>query len=236
MPRTVARRKAKTAQIKGEKKMSRLSEKTTAILLITMTLITVAMVTPIVLAATYPLELAESSPLNNAKDNAERWVNYGNIYVYWTLESDPEVGYQYWWCQDRNRNGITGEGLVDVDYGPYGGIVQRNEGTSETDFGFEPGLLTREGKVVHLEESWVTGVTVPGETNKFIIKYNGEDAYIGDYQTILFWDGVTQQGDPPGPYLIMNKFYYYEHVNEAGVVLDGFYVQYQYMSIPETED
>lgn len=149
---------------------------------------------------------------------------------------DEDVsGYQYWWAQDRDCDGIVSEGLVEVDYGPFGGVIIKNEGTAASDFGFEETDKAQYGgKVIHMSMSWVPGVTVPGEENKFIIKYDGTEAYVGGFQTPLFWDSFTIQGDPPGPYLIMNKFYFVELVDADGNVDSGFYVEYQYFTIPDS--
>jgi len=191
----------------------------------------------------YDQGLAQGSPLNNGFDNGYRWVQYGNILCRWTWDGSK---YTYTWEEDRDLNGVTMEGWVEVDYGPYydwmiahgypdadsDGLIERFE-SGDVPWYTDPSPVYRTGKVVHLTMTWVPGVTVPGGENRFIIKYDGAGRYIGGYQTVLFWDYTTIQGDPPGPFLIMNKFYYVEFVDTSGFVTGGFYVEYQYMAIPE---
>lgn len=178
---------------------------------------------------------------NEGKEGGRGWVHYGDIHVYWDpadCDSDGEDdGYQYWWGMDRNQNGVVGEGWVWVDYGRYGGMQQKWEGTGYVDFGCYTGFDYFTDKVIHLEEYWVPGVTVPGGENKFVVKDNdGDGIYTGGYSTVLFWDGVTQQGDPPGPYNIQNKFLYtYDATGADGLVVGGEYWQMQYFMIPDEE-
>ncbi len=182
---------------------------------------------------------------NEGKDVGKGWAHYGDVLVYWELAdcdgangTDPD-GYQYWWGVDRNLNGIPGEGLVEVDYGKYGGILSKTEPCYEhfcyTDFGCYVGLDNFIDKVIHLTEGWVPGVTVPGEVNRFVVKDNdGDGIYTGGHSTILFWDGMTLQGDPPGPYNIQNKFEYtFNATGDGGQVIGGNYLQMQYLMIPE---
>lgn len=179
---------------------------------------------------------------NQGKEGGEGWVHYGDIHVYWDLadcDEDTVIdGYQYWWGEDRDQNGTVGEGWVWVDYGRFGGMVQKNEGTGYVDFGCEVGLDYFTDKVIHLTEGWVPGVTVPGGISRFIVKDNdGDGIYIGGDSAVLFWDGVTQQGDPPGPYNIQNKFEYtFDATGENGRVVEGEYWQMQYMMIPDDTD
>ena len=71
--------------------------------------------------------------------------------------------------------------------------------------------------------------------NRFVVKDNdGDGIYTGGFSTVLFWDGVTQQGDPPGPYNIQNKFEYtFDATDNDGLVLGDNHVQMQYMMIPD---
>lgn len=162
----------------------------------------------------------------------EIWTN-DNIDQSEIVVDEDVSGYQYTWEEDRDLDGNTMEGWVTVDYGPFGGLVSKYE-SGTFDFGFEETSKAQYGgKVIHLSMSWVPGVTVPGEENKFIIKYDGTEAYVGGFQTPLFWDYFTIQGDPPGSYLIMNKFYFVELVDTDGYVNGGFYVEYQYFTIPD---
>jgi len=194
--------------------------------------------TIVLLMITVPV-LAKSSGNSQGKDGGEGWVRYGDIRVYWELADctggGSVDGYQYWWGQDRNQNGIVGEGLVQVDYGRFGGWVEKDEGSGYVDFGCEVGLDYYTDKVVHLTEGWVPGVTVPGEVNRFVVKdNNGDGIYEGGHNTVLFWDGLTQQGNPPGPYNIQNKFKYtIDATGDDGQVVGGYYWQMQYMMIPD---
>lgn len=179
---------------------------------------------------------------NEGKEGGEGWIHYGDVLVYWEpAVCDGVAGYHYWWGVDRNLNGIPGDGWVEIDYGKYGGLQWKYEPCYEhncyTDFGCYPGLMYFTDQVIHLEEYWVPGVTVPGGENKFVVKDNdGDGIYTGGYSTVLFWDGMTQQGDPPGPYNIQNKFLYtYDATGLDGLVVGGNYVQMQYMMIPDEE-
>jgi hypothetical protein len=176
-------------------------------------------------------------------NSGQGWVQYGNVMVYWELADcdgdDVDDGYQYWWGVDRNLNGEVGDGPVWVDYGKYGGLQLKDEPCYEhecyTDFDCYVGLDYFDEKVIHLTEGWVTGVTVPGGVNRFVAKDNdGDGIYTGGFSTILFWDGLTQQGDPPGPYNIRNVFdYEFDATGPDGMVVGGHYVQEQYMMIPD---
>lgn len=158
------------------------------------------------------------------------WINYRNIRVTWEIADCNGEGYQYWWEQDRDLDGLYSEGLVTVDYGKYGGTLTRDEGTSATDFGCEVGLLYYDSKVINKEVTWVPGVNVPGGSNKFVIKDNdGDGWYEGGFTTPLFWPGLSI---PDGPYLFSQKFEYFDHVDETGKVTDGYYIEYQYFTMP----
>ncbi len=88
-------------------------------------------------------------------------------------------------------------------------------------------------KVIHLEESWVPGVTVPGGTNHFVVKdMDGDGEYTGGHNTVLFWDPLTKNYG--GGYLFQQKFEYHYFVDEAGKVTGGYYDEYQYFMIPGT--
>ena len=188
---------------------------------------------------------------NSGKDQGNGWVNYGNIKVVWTW-SPADGKYHYVWLMDRDRDGSYCEGPVEVDYGRYydymiaagypdadnDGLIERSE-SCDYDADEHWGLVDDvkkewTDKVVHLTETWVPGVTVPGGENRFVVSDTDRDGiYEGGFSTVLFWDGMTLQGDPPGPFLIMNKFEYHFDMNDDG---NGYYMQYQYMHIPETEE
>lgn len=85
-------------------------------------------------------------------------------------------------------------------------------------------------KVIHLEEGWVSGVTVPGGTNHFVVKdIDGDGEYTGGHNTVLFWDPLTKNYD--GSYLFQQKFDYHHFVDDE-VVTNGYYMEYQYFTIP----
>lgn len=184
-----------------------------------------------------PAEQNETSSLTKGAGNG--WINYGNIKVEWIWD-ESEGKYQYTWKQDRDLNGVYCEGMVEVDYGRYTdyfGVapIMRDE-SCEDDFDGAHGFVddTKNewtDKVIHLTESWVPGVTVPGDVNRFVVKDNdGDGIYEGGFTTPLFWDDVTVQGDPAGPFLIKNTFEYHYDMNDDG---NGYYIQCQYMHIPE---
>lgn len=174
---------------------------------------------------------------NQGKDKGNGWVNYGNIKVEWTWDGSQ---YQYVWLQDRDLDGVYCEGIVEVDYGRYsdyfGGAPIYKTESCDYDADGSWGLIDNvkkewTDKVVHLTTSWVPGVTVPGGENKYVVKdTDGDGIYEGGFSTVLFWDYVTIQGSPSGPYLIMNKFEEYYDMNDDG---NGYYIEYQYMHIPE---
>lgn len=167
---------------------------------------------------------------NQGLDKGSEWVNYGNIRVTWDWDG---TGYQYWWEMDRNLNGIYNEGMVEVNYGKYGGILCRDEGTAPVDFGYETGLVLRTEKVYQIEVTWVPGVSVPGGTNRFVIRDNdGDGTYEGAFTTPLFWPGLTVTMG--GTYLMMQKFEHMEVTDNAGLVTHGEYVEKQYFKIPGT--
>lgn len=167
---------------------------------------------------------------NPGLDKGSEWVNYGNIRVSWDWD---ETGYQYWWEQDRNLNGIYNEGLVTVNYGKYGGILLKNEGTAPTDFGYEIGPIYRVEKVYQIQVSWVPGVSVPGGVNRFVIKdTDGDGIYEGGFTTPLFWLGLTRTMG--GSWLMMQKFEHMEETDDTGLVIHGEYLQKQYFKVPGT--
>ena len=167
---------------------------------------------------------------NEGLDKGSEWVNYGNIRVTWDWDG---TGYQYWWEMDRNLNGIYNEGWVTVDYGKYGGILSKNEGTAPVDFGYEVGPVYRTEKVYQLEVTWVPGVSVPGGTNRFVIKdTDGDGIYEGGFTTPLFWPGLTITMG--GSYLMMQKFEHMEVTDDTGLVIHGEYLEKQYFKIPGT--
>lgn len=175
-------------------------------------------------------------------DDGNGWVNYGNVLVTWELADcsddgiDANDGYQYLWGSDRNLDGDPNDGTVLVDYGRYGGLQERTE-SGWVDFGCYVGLDYFTNRTIHLTETWVAGVTVPGGSNNFVVRDNdGDGIYTGGFTTTLFWDGFTQQGDPPGPYNIRNRFEYTFNATGAdGLVVSGDYVQRQYLMIPDEE-
>ena len=167
---------------------------------------------------------------NEGKDKGSEWVNYGNIRVTWDWDG---TGYQYWWEQDRDLNGIYNEGLVEVDYGKYGGTLLKDEGSAPADFGYEVGPVYRTKKVYQIEVTWVPGVSVPGGMNRFVIKDNdGDGTYEGGFTTPLFWPGLTVTMG--GSYLMMQKFEHIEVTDENGLVIHGEYLEKQYFKIPGT--
>jgi hypothetical protein len=167
------------------------------------------------------------------------WINYANIKVEWLwADSNPwsgtdlGTGYYYKWAEDRDLDGIYGEGWVQADYGKYGGIVNKFE-SSDVNFYFDSEPMVFTDKVIHLTETWVPGVTVPGGENHFVVKdMDGDGEYIGGFNTVLFWDGLTKNSD--GPYLFQQKFEYQYFTGTAGMVTDGYYIEYQYFNIPGT--
>ena len=168
------------------------------------------------------------------------WIDYGNIRVRWQWASsnpwggtDEGEGYYYIWELDRDLDGIYGEGTVTVDYGKYGGSLSKSEGPGEPDFDFddEPAYFTE--KVIHLTETWVPGVSVPGEVNHFVVKdLDGDGEYVGGFNTVLFWPGLTKESG--GYYLFQQKFEYHIFTDTDGFVTDGYYIEYQYFMIPST--
>lgn len=165
---------------------------------------------------------------NAGLDEGSEWVNYGNIRVTWVWNG---TGYQYWWEQDRDLDGIYNEGWVTVNYGKYGGVQSRNEGTSAVDFGYEVDPVYRTEKVYQIEETWVPGVSVPGGTSRFVIKDNdGDGIYEGGFSTALFWPGLTITMG--GSYVMMQKFEYTEVTNAIGLVTHGEYLEKQYFQVP----
>lgn len=169
------------------------------------------------------------------------WINYGNIKVEWEWATtnpwggtDLGEGYYYQWCLDRDLNGSYAEGAVTVDYGKYGGVLSKDEGAScDNDFDFDEGLMTFTKKVINLEEGWVSGVTVPGGTNHFVVKdMDGDGEYTGGHNTVLFWDPLTKNYG--GDYLFQQKFDYHFFTDSDGKVTDGYYMEYQYFTIPGT--
>lgn len=167
------------------------------------------------------------------------WINYGNIRVDWQWAdsnpwggTDQGTGYYYKWCQDRDLDGIYAEGSVTVDYGKYGGLLSKNEGSCDNDFAFDDEGMVFTDKVIHLEETWVPGVTVPGGSNHFVVKdTDGDGEYTGGFNTVLFWPGLTKESG--GDYLFKQKFDYH-FFTEEGTVIDGYYMEYQYFAIPGT--
>jgi len=167
---------------------------------------------------------------NEGLDQGSEWVNYGNIRVTWDWDG---TGYQYWWEQDRDLDGFYNEGMVTVNYGKYGGILSKNEGTAPTDFGYEVGPVYRTEKVYQIEVTWVPGVSVPGGMNRFVISDNdGDGIYEGTFTTPLFWPEMTITMG--GPYLMMQKFEHTEVTDATGLVTHGEYLEKQYFKIPTT--
>ena len=163
-------------------------------------------------------------------DKGSEWVNYGNIRVTWDWDG---TGYQYWWEQDRDLDGIYNEGWVTVNYGKYGGILQKYEGVTPSDFGYEVGPVYRTEKVYQIEVTWVPGVSVPGGTNRFVIRDNdGDGIYEGGFTTPLFWPGLTITMG--GSYLMMQKFEHMEVTDDTGLVIHGEYLEKQYFKVPGT--
>ena len=139
------------------------------------------------------------SATGNGKDKDPGvWINYGNIRVSWDWANtnpwggtDKGEGYYYIWEQDRDLDGNYGEGDVTVKYGKYGTFI-RSEGDGDPNFGFDDESMTFTEKVIHLTETWVPGVSVLGGVDRFIVKdLDGNGEYVGGFNTVLFWDGVT---------------------------------------------
>lgn len=169
------------------------------------------------------------------------WINYGNIKVDWQWANsnpwggtDLGTGYYYRWCMDRDLDGIYGEGInVTVDYGKYGGLLQKYESPCDDDFAFDSTQMIFSSKVVPLTESWVPGVSVPGGVSRFVVKdTDGDGEYTGGFNTVLFWPGFTVESG--GPYLFQQKFDYHYFVDGAGTVTHGYYIEYQYFTMPGT--
>lgn len=168
------------------------------------------------------------------------WINYGNIRVDWQWAdanpwggTDQGTGYYYRWCQDRDLDEIYGEGTVTVDYGKYGGSVLKSEGPCDVNFGYESEPMIFTDKVIQMEEYWVPGVTVPGGSNHFVVKdIDGDGEYIGEFNTVLFWPGLTKESG--GLYLFQQKFEDHYLTDETGKVTSGYYMEYQYFTIPGT--
>ena len=166
------------------------------------------------------------------------WINYGNIKVDWQWAksnpwggTDQGEGYYYRWCMDRDLDGVYGEGWVTVDYGKYGGPLQKYEGSCDKDFGFDSNPMVFSSKVVPLTESWVPGVSVPGGVSRYVVKdTDGDGEYTGGFNTVLFWPGLTRESG--GPYLFQQKFDYHYFVDGTGTVTHGYYMEYQYFKMP----
>lgn len=130
------------------------------------------------------------------------WMNYGNIRVDWQWAetnlwdgTDQGEGYYYRWCLDRDLDGIYGEDNVTVDYGKYGGLLTKNE-SCDNDFGFDNTPMVFTDKVIHLTETWVPGVTVPGGRNNFVVKdTDGDGEYTGGFNSVvLAWFDCRKWG------------------------------------------
>lgn len=168
------------------------------------------------------------------------WINYGNIKVDWEWAdsnpwggADQGTGYYYRWCMDRDLDGVYGEGSVTVDYGKYGGILTKQESACDNNFAFDATPMMFTDKVIHLEETWVPGVTVPGGSNQFVVKdTDGDGEYTGGFNTVLFWPGLTKESG--GDYLFQQKFDYHFFTDAEGTVTHGYYMEYQYFTIPGT--
>ena len=168
------------------------------------------------------------------------WINYGNIKVEWQwAESNPwdgtdkGAGYYYRWCLDRDLDGVYGEGTVIVDYGKYGGLLSKWEGDCDNDFAFDSTSMVFTDKVIQLEEYWVPGVSVPGGSNHFVVKdIDGDGEYTGGFNTVLFWPDLTKESG--GDYLFQQKFDYHFFTDAEGIVTHGYYIEYQYFTIPGT--
>lgn len=168
------------------------------------------------------------------------WINYGNIKVEWQWAdtnpwggTDQETGYYYRWCVDRDLDEIYGEGPVTVDYGKYGGLVSKYESSCDNDFDFVDTPMVFNSKVIKMTESWVPGVSVPGGVSRYVIKdIDGDGEYTGGFNTVLFWPGLTKENG--GPYLMQQKFDYHFFTDDTGMVTHGYYMEYQYFTIPGT--
>lgn len=202
-----------------------------------------AILVTIVLVAVVVVFLPTAPALakGQGKDNDPGvWINYGNIKVDWQwADTNPwggtnlGPGYYYRWCMDRDLDEIYGEGTVTVDYGKYGGMISKEEGACDNDFGFESNPMVFTDKVINLEETWVPGVSVPGGSNHFVVKdIDGDGEYTGGFNTVLFWPGLTKESG--GYYLFQQKFDYHFSTDELGTVTDGYYIEYQYFTIPGT--
>ncbi|MBU1000281.1 hypothetical protein KKE78_02720 [Patescibacteria group bacterium] len=167
------------------------------------------------------------------------WINYGNIRVEWMWSEtnpwsgvDMGEGYYYTWRSDRDLDENYCEPSVTVNYGKFGGLLTKSEGCTDNFYwSDEPIIFT--DKVIHQEETWVPGVTVPGNINHFVLKdINGDGEYTGGFNTVLFWDPLTKNYG--GDYLFQQKFDYRYFVDEFGKVTHGNYMEYQYFTIPGT--
>jgi len=174
-------------------------------------------------------DMGDSKPdpltLDNKKKFGDALFEYGDIWVTWTYNYTTDT-YTWTWSPDYNHNGIYNEGWVQKAYS--GDLAYE----TTVEFGTSKGAIVYDKKVEPQTMTWVPGVTVPSGENTYLMKDgDGDGIYEGYFRTPLFWDYVTIQGDPAGPYLIFNDFELTEWTDNNGTVFYGEYIEHQFVKL-----